>query len=199
MNQTESTIRPLLISDLPELKKFTDQSIGQGYYSMTELEKIYNQSLFISPSKKSVMCTLVLIVSESGTERIAGVRITYPPGQWEKGKGNGLNPQKWPHDLSATAYFQSLFVDPKITGQGLGKKLSLEAIKILKQISAKGIVCHSWKESPNNSSARYLLALGFKSVAEHPFYWHEVDYECTRCGKPCICTAEEMYFDLTLS
>jgi len=29
-------------------------------------------------------------------------------------------------------------------------------------------------------------------VIEHPLYWIDVDYECTRDGKPCRCTAIEM-------
>ena len=41
-------------------------------------------------------------------------------------------------------------------------------------------------------SGRYLRAMGFELVKAHPLYWNKVDYVCTRCGKPCVCTAEEM-------
>lgn len=174
-------------SDIEAIKEFTDRAIGTNYYSIPELEGIFQKSAF-----NKIMCTLVLEIDG----KIEGVRITYPQGQWSKGKGQGLNPNLWPHSLEETAYFQSLFVSQELTGHGYGKKLSLRAIEVLKSIETKGIVCHSWKESPNDSSGRYLRALGFKLIATHPLYWKEVDYTCTRCGKPCLCTAEEMYLDL---
>jgi len=182
-------IRPLLKEDLPELKEFTDRAIGHGYYTLSELEDIYERSL----TEHQKMMTLVLLIDH----KIQGVRITFPPGHWEKGKGRGLSIKSWPHPLKETAYFQSLFIDPKLSGQGFGKKLSLRAIEALKIIGAKGVVCHSWKESPHDSSGKYLRSLGFKLIATHPNYWKEVDYECTRCGKPCLCTAEEMYLNFT--
>ncbi len=186
---SQMRIRPMTLEDLPNVVRFTDLEIGAGYYSPKEIEDIYQQS-----QKNGVMCTLVL---ESPENKIKGIRISYPPGHWEHGKGHGLEPKKWPHDLGATAYFQSLFLSADLQGQGWGGKLSTEAIGILRRVGAKGIVCHSWKESPNNSSTRYLQKLGFTVVAEHKEYWRDVNYNCTRCLKPpCRCTAVEMYLDL---
>jgi ribosomal protein S18 acetylase RimI-like enzyme len=184
----KSQIRPLEKADLEAVKAFTDTAIGSGYYSLAELQEIYEKSLAID----GTMTTLVLIIDG----KLCGIRITYPPGKWNKGKGRGLSPKKWPHDLQETAYFQSLFVDSGLTGQGYGKMLSLSAMKILKGVGAKGVVCHSWKESPHDSSGKYLRSLGFQLIETHPLYWKEVDYVCTRCGKPCLCTAEEMYLKL---
>ncbi len=178
------TIRPFTLDDVEKVRLFTDRAIGTNYYAADELREIYKKSL-----KNGQECTLVL-EDEKGDVR--GVRITYPPGNWQKGKGKGLNPAKWQVPLEETAYFQSLFVDPALTGEGWGKKLSFAAIEILKKLKAKAIVTHSWKESPHDSSGRYLRSLGFRLVATHPLYWKEVDYVCTRCGKPCLCTAEEM-------
>ena len=175
--------------DLPAVKRFTDREIGENYYSAEELNDVFRRSQF-----KGVMCSLVL---ENEDGEVCGMRLTYPPGQWEHGKGKGLLPAKWPHRLEETAYFQSLFLSSKLQGQGWGGKMSQRALSILREIGAKGVVCHSWKESPNNSSTRYLLKLGFKSVADHPLYWSDIDYNCTRCLKPpCQCTAQEMYLDL---
>lgn len=183
----DSIIRPFEKSDIAAVKQFTDEAIGTNYYSLQELEEIFQKSL-----AHKTMCTLLLEIQG----KIQGVRITYPPGKWSKGKGKGLSPQLWPHPMDETAYFQSLFIAEQLTGHGYGKQMSLQAIQILKEIGAKGIVCHSWKESPNDSSGRYLRSLGFTLIATHPLYWKEVDYVCTRCGKPCLCTAEEMYLDL---
>ncbi len=185
-------IRPLTLNDLPNVKKFTDRAIGKGYFSLDELEQIFKKSLYHQSKKDEKMMTLVLAKGK----KIYGVRITYPPGQWSHGKGRELTPEKWPHLLTKTAYFQSLFIDPDLTTQGWGTKMSLQSIEELKKIKAQGIACHSWKDSPQDSSGRYLRSLGFKRIATHLHYWKEVDYACTRCGKPCLCTAEEMYLDL---
>lgn len=178
------TIRPLRSLDIAAVKHFTDHAIGKDYYSEKELQGILTRS-----EKNGVMCSLVLL-DENG--KIHGIRITYPPGCWNHGKGKGLSPELWKIPQEETAYFQSLFIDPALTGQGWGKKLSMRSLESLRSLKARAVVCHSWKESPNDSSGRYLRALGFEVVATHPLYWKDVDYICTRCGKPCLCTAEEM-------
>lgn len=174
--------------DLAAVKAFTDRAIGQNYYSAEELAQIFERS-----RSGSAMCSLLL---ENAAGEIHGIRITYPPGGWEKGKGKGLSPEKWGVPFSKTAYFQSLFIDPALSGHGWGGRLSRRSIEILRDLGASAIVCHSWKESPHDSSGRYLRGLGFETVAVHPLYWKDVDYTCTRCGKPCLCTAEEMILRL---
>jgi len=187
-NQGHYVIEELKLSDLPALKQFTDREIGSGYYTEAEIEEIFRKS-----QKNGHMCSFVL----KKNDEIFGVRFTYPPGNWSHGKGDGLSVDKWPFSLQDTAYFQSLFLSSKVQGQGWGGKLSAQAIQVLKEIGAKGIVCHSWKESPNNSSSKYLEKMGFEKIAEHPLYWQYVNYNCTICGKPpCQCTAIEMYLKL---
>lgn len=183
-------IRPFKFNDLEAIHRFTDQEIGTGYYSKEELLDIFERS-----SKKNIMCSLLL---EGPKGEILGVRISYPPGNWKHGKGKGLCPEKWPHAAEDTAYFQSLFISNDLQGQGWGSRISKEALLALTEVGAKGVVCHSWKESPNDSSTRYLKKLGFELIAEHPEYWKAVDYRCTKCGEPpCLCTAQEMYLNLT--
>jgi hypothetical protein len=182
-------IRSLERSDLAPLKAFTDREIGDGYYSAAELESIFERS-----RKADTMFTLLL---ENADREIVGVRITFPPGNWSRGKGSGLTQSRWPHGLSETGYFQSIFLAAELHGKGWGGRISRAALELLKKDGAKGVVCHSWKESPNNSSTLYLQKMGFQKIAEHPLYWKDVNYNCTRCLKPpCQCTAIEMYLDL---
>ena len=124
------------------------------------------------------------------------MRLAYAPGKWAHGKGSKLRPDLWPFKIEQAAYFQSLFLSSELQSQNWGPRLSQKSIDIFKELGAKGIITHSWKESPNNGSLRYLEKLGFKQVIEHPLYWIEVDYVCTRDGKPCRCTAIEMYLNL---
>lgn len=177
-------IRPITNSDLVAVQKFTDVAIGEGYYSAEDWKDILEKS-----STGGQVFSLLL---EDADHAVRGVRITYPAGRWDQGKGNGLRPDLWKAPLEKTAYFQSLFIDPSLIGQGWGTKMSLAALELLRQTDTNAVVCHSWKESPGGSSGRYLKSLGFELVATHPLYWKDVDYVCTRCGKDCLCTAEEM-------
>jgi hypothetical protein len=180
-------------TDLVNLKSFTDRAIGQGYYSQDEIEKLYEQSIALDQDGRPQVCSFLL----KNNEEIQGVRITFPPGHWTHGKGNSLNQDKWPHLMSQTAYFQSLFLDEAAQGQGWGARMSQKSIEVLRELGTLGVVCHSWKESPHNSSARYLEKMGFVVLAEHPKYWKDINYNCTRCGAPpCQCTALEMYLRL---
>lgn len=176
-------IRPIEKSDLRGVKKFCDRAIGTNYYSHEELEEIFRRSHLEGDT-----CSFVV----EGEGQIKGIRFSFPPGQWHKGKGKGLSPDLWRVPLESVGYFQSLFLDDSLQGQGLGKRVSLASIERLKRMGAKAIVTHCWLESPHDSSRKYLQSLGFEFVARHPLYWHEVDYTCTRCGKPCMCTADEM-------
>lgn len=182
-------IEPITLGDLEAFRLFADREIGKGYYSSDEVNEIFQRS-----AKEDTTCSLLLRREDNS---IAGIRISYPPGNWEHGKSKYLRPDLWPHPLDSTAYFQSLFLAKDVQGQGWGGRLSMESMKRLRALGAQGIVCHSWKESPHNSSTRYLLKLGFELVIEHPLYWAEVNYNCTRClTPPCQCTAQEMYLDL---
>jgi ribosomal protein S18 acetylase RimI-like enzyme len=176
-------IRPLEQKDLAAVKAFTDRTIGANYFSLKELEECYQKSL-----SENVMCSFVL-VNERGVQ---GLRLAYPPGRWSHGKGNKLRPDLWKVPLEKVGYFQSLFIAPEAQGAGWGPKLSAAAIAGFRKLGTQAIVTHAWKESPNNSSIRYLTKFGFQSVATHPEYWIDVDYECVLDGKPCRCTAEEM-------
>ncbi len=184
-------IHELKMDDLPALKYFTDREIGAGYYSLQELGEIFERSWFLGRTASLVL---------KHKDRICGVRFSYPQGQWSQGKGSGLTPKLWPYAQSETAYFQSLFLAPEVQAAGWGVRLSQASADILRKMGARGILCHSWKESPHNSSRRYLDKMGFEMIAEHPFYWEHVNYNCPKCLKPpCQCTAQEMYLRLEIT
>ena len=175
---------------IPEVKKFTDEQIGLGYYTIEE--QIENQKK--STAANGEISSFILL--DPVNKKIQGLRLAFPPGNWNHGKGSKLRPDLWPFKINEAAYFQSLFLSTEVQGQGWGPKLSEKSIEVLKKLNAKGIVTHCWKESPHNSSFKYLDKVGFKTVIEHPLYWFDVDYTCTRDGKPCRCTSIEMYLPL---
>ncbi len=185
-------IREFLPGDIPFVKKFTDRVVGSGYYTIDELTDFQKQSI---AKNSGEICSFVLV--EPLNSEIMGLRLAFPPGNWDHGKGSNLRPDLWPTQLSETAYFQSLFVSPTLQGQGWGPKLAQKSIEIFRKLNATAVITHCWKESPNNSSYKYLVNLGFQTIIEHPNYWIDVDYVCTRDGKPCKCTAIEMHLNLT--
>ena len=180
-------ITPFLVDDIDGVKKLTDIEIGENYFSLSELEEIQKKSYF-----KNQTASFVLRNKKS----IFGVRLSLPPGQWQSGKGEILSEDLWEYKKDETAYFQSLFVSKSMQKKAWGKRLSEKSIEVLRSMGAKAIVCHSWLESPGGASKKYLLSLGFRSLAVYPEYWKNVDYICPRCGKPCVCSAEEMYMKI---
>jgi ribosomal protein S18 acetylase RimI-like enzyme len=177
-------IRELKSQDLETVLSFADKQIGQDYFTEAKLQRIIQAS-----EKDGVMCSFVL----EDVDGIQAIRLTYPPGQWlDRDSRQPIHPQLWKVPLEQTAYFQSLFLSGRYAGQGWGQRLSMASIENLRKLKTQAVVCHSWDESPFNSSRRYLDRLGFQAVISIPNYWKCIDYECTRCGRPCECTATEM-------
>jgi hypothetical protein len=169
---------------LPKVKEFTDRWIGKNYYTLPELSEVMELSL-----AGGLNASYLALVGDE----IAGVRLTFSPGQWIEKKKKGTTPSKWSVEPNKVAYFKSLFIGQEYQKMGLGKKLSQRSIETLKLMGAQAIICHSWLESPENSSQRYLQSMGFEGVNDHPRFWYEIDYDCTRCGpERCVCTAREM-------
>ena len=178
-------IIPLEPSWIDAFITFTDENIGAGYYKKPDVESLI--------ARNQPVNTSFLLIDEAG--QIYGVRVSYPPAKWIDLVGpERLFLKDWSHQPEKVGYFKSLFVDKKLQGQGWGPKLSAIAIEQMKKAGADALVTHSWNESPNNSSTRYLESIGFKTLGKHRNFWSKVDYLCTGCHvKPCTCSADEMY------
>lgn len=176
-------IRPVCADDICAIQQFTDQWIGTNYFSFNELEEV----LELSRHQGKTTSLGAFYQGE-----LAAIRLTFAPGKWQN-KVRGQSQEKWNVDPQSVAYFKSLFVAGDHQAQGLGKILSNQSMEIVKELGGKAILCHSWMESPNNSSMRYLDKMGFEQVAVHPLYWNPIEYDCTRCAPiRCQCTAAEM-------
>ncbi len=179
-------IRAARESDALAIREFADRNIGADYFTPEKVQTILHASRW-----RHTMCSFVLENSETAT--IEGIRLTYPPGQWpERHPSQPIHAHLWRVPVGQTAYFQSLFISKRYQNCGWGKRLSMASIEMLRQTNARAVVCHSWDESPSNSSRRYLNALGFEAVVSIPNFWQQIDYECPRCGRGCECTATEM-------
>lgn len=177
------TIIPFQHDKIDDVKQFTDCWIGQDYFCVEELADVLDLS-----------CSSKLNASFLAYDQdlLVGVRLSYLPGAWVK-SARGITPALWPCQVDKVAYFKSLFIAQSAQKKGLGRTLSQKSLDVLKQAGAQAVVCHSWLESPEDSSRRYLQAMGFRSVASHEKFWEPIDYLCTRCTpKPCQCTAVEM-------
>ncbi len=179
------TVVDMAPSDAEAVSRLADTLIGPGYYPPEEVVDALERSTL-----GGVVCSHVAIARDDG--RMVGFRFAMPPGRWRHGRGSRLSPQLWPVDLGDCGYFQSSYVAFEARGHGVGPQMAAAAEAALRSLGARAIVTHSWKESPDNSSFRYLTRLGFTAVTEYPGYWSEVDYVCWLDGKPCQCTAIEM-------
>ncbi len=165
---------------------FCDEWIGKDYFSKDDLSLIYESSIV-----GGLNCSFLAV--EDG--EIAGVRLCHAPNQFPKNLLTKCTPKKWKVSLGEAGYFKSLFISKRFQGKGIGSKLSRLSLQKFEEMGAKAVVCHSWLESPGNSSQKYLLKFGMEPVADHPNYWADVDYLCSGCQKkPCICTAREMIY-----
>lgn len=180
------TVRDLTAGDDAEARALMERVGVEGYFKPGELARYVDKS-----TTRGVCCALGAF---DGQARMLGFRLTLPPGSWSHGRGreDGLTPSRWPAALEHMAYFQSCFVDPVVSGRGIGTRLSREALRRLASLGARGALAHSWKESPHDSSRRALRKLGFTAIAEHEAYWRTVPHACVVCGFPCRCTAVEM-------
>lgn len=175
----ETVFAPLMESDIEEVVRFFDRWSGKNYYSFKDIE------LIISKSREASF------IARADSE-IAGIRLTYAPGDWVN-EYKLISPDEWKVDRSEVAYFKSLFVSEAHQKLGIGKGLSSKSIEVLKELKTKAILCHSWAESPGNSSRIYLDKMGFEPVKEHKNFWYEVPYLCVRCQpERCTCTGVEM-------
>ena len=158
---------------------FFDLWSGKNFYTTDDIKEVIDKSLGAS------------FIARIGTE-VAGIRLTYAPGDWFEGYKQ-VTPGDWKVSEDKVAYFKSLFVSDSFQKLGIGKNLSSKSIEVLKELGAKAILCHSWDESPGNSSRIYLEKMGFEPVNEHKNFWYEVPYLCVRCRPgPCTCTGVEM-------
>ncbi len=181
---SDFSITALHKSDRQSFIHFSDEFIGQNYFN----ENNFDQQIHLS-TLNHLCCSFVL---KNIKKQLIGIRITYAPSLWDS-----FIDFAFLKDTNGVAYFKSLFVDPKYQKKGLGPMLSRKSIEILKQMGAKKILTHSWKESPNNSSVKYLESAGFKSLGDIKNYWEKFDYLCSGCQiKPCQCTAVEMIYNI---
>ena len=182
-------IVPFTPEYIPAAVIFTDQQIGKNYYSIAEMTE--NQKHSVANSGETTSFLLLDFKNQ-----IQGLRLAYPAGNWAHGKGNRLRPDLWPFPFEKSAYFQSLFITEEARGFGFGPELSEKSLVLFKKLGNLGVITHCWKESPGNTSFKYLAKFGFNTIIEHPLYWVDVDYICTRDGRPCRCTAIEMSYQL---
>lgn len=189
-------MREFLISPMEErhinaILQFTDRWIGENYFSENDVLRMIRESRAPVPEIGNREVSASCLAWQG--ENLVGIHIALAPGKWEKGHTPFLMHQ-WPVKGIEVAYFKSLFVHGDYRGIGIGQRLNELSTIVLMQQGAKGIVTHSWLESPDNSSQRYMLKNGFVEIGRHSLFWNVQGYHCVRCKpEPCQCTAVEMF------
>ena len=157
------SLQPLSIEFIPQVVELSDREFGKGYHTKDRLKKWIQSD--------GGEYSLVLMDEQ---KNLYGFRITFPAGSWLHLMKGKCETKLWNMTPESVAYFKSILISRQIRGQGWGSRLSEKTIKMLRDIKNTAIVCHSWKESPNNLSVRYLKKLGFKPIAEHKNFWSDM-------------------------
>ncbi len=182
--QTTAFIETLSSKHKDKFLSFSDLFIGKNYFNENNFNKLLELSTL-----QNLTASFVLLDTKS---EIIGVRVTYVPGKWMNEISmthlKNINVQN-----KEIAYFKSLFIHKQHQGKGYGPMLTNKSMQVLKQMGAKAILTHSWLESPNNSSVKYLENMGFQQLGLVKNFWIDFDYTCSGCGlQNCTCTAVEM-------
>ena len=181
-------LEPLNTKHIEPFLEFSDKYIGKNYFNKDNFETQIKLSHLNSLNSSFVILTSDL--------QFIGLRITYSPGLWQ----NYINTQflgqlKIPNHK--VGYFKSLFIHPDYQGKNIGPYLSNSSLNVLKEMGCTHVVSHSWLESPNNSSVKYLERYGFKQLGVIKNFWKDVDYLCSGCNLTnCQCTAVEMILEI---
>lgn len=175
-------IRPLCREDLVRVKAFSDRWIGRNYFTMADLE-----TTLLRSRKGGLTASFTAWVDGE----LAALRLTYAPGSWLHAYREKITPKRWRVSPQRAAYFKSLFIAEKFQRRGLGTRLSKQSLAVVREMGCQAVLCHSWLESPGNSSQKYLNRLGFQRVEVHPGFWE--NDACNHClPEPCTCTGVEM-------
>lgn len=125
---------------------------------------------------------------------LAGIRLTFAPGQWELDAQ--CSPDQWPFPAEQLCYFKCAAVDPKTRGTGIGRELLNRSIAEAKTLGCRAGLAHIWMQSPGNAAFEYFTHCGGQLIREHPNRWHDLSlyegYHCPVCDGICYCSAAEM-------
>lgn len=192
MSQTSQSLKicPLEQGDLQEISSLSDEIFGPGYLEDLNLLGEWSK---VCPGEPHISFSL-----KTNADKVVGLRLSYPPGQWiHLDAFSKSHPSQWPVPSDLVGYFKMSMVHPDYQGQGWGKQMAQAAIGGLRARGAKGVITHSWNESPGNSSAQYTKAIGFQFVSSIPGFWKDYIYSCDVCNMPsCTCTASELFLEI---
>ena len=171
------TYKKLSMEQYDKLQPFIDKWIGKDFFSKKDVEELVEQDINYVAFDR---------------DKLVGVRFAYLPDCWES---KNVSPDKWKVPREQVARGGGIFVHGDYQKKGIGKTLEKRLCKALKEKGAKAICVHSWLESPNNSSQKFLLGNGYKNLKTYKDYYINAP-SCSRCEvtkeNPCSCSANEM-------
>lgn len=170
---------------------------GDHYLTSEIISKIYQKSV-----AGKVNCSLVMLDPARGKklDKLVAFRLTYAPGNWDLDEW--CSPELWDLPIHQLCYFKSSTVDTDYLRTGIATKMLTASIESAKLLGAKGGICHTWMQSPENAAYQYFIRCGGKLLKTHPNRWLEdsyAGYQCVACSAfdYCRCDAGEMivHFD----
>lgn len=87
------------------------------------------------------------------------------------------------------ALMQTLVVDKKHEGKGVGSALIKERLKRIKAAGCNMAIAHAWRSSKGCNVCALLEKHGFEAQCEILNYYQEMDAICPACPGVCVCSA----------
>jgi ribosomal protein S18 acetylase RimI-like enzyme len=181
----EYRIRPISVFDIQKIVDFADQWIAENYYKKSQL-----RALLMKGVREDVNASFVAL----DKNKIIGFGLAFAPSEWiTQDDEFNLSSHLWNVPSDDVAYLKNLVVDKNYQGLGIGRAILDKTTQAVKDMGAKAIVCHSWVESPKNTSRKYFDKMNFKPVNLHDNFWYFKDYICAKYSpRKCDCSACEM-------
>lgn len=178
-------IRELTPEVFAEVKNYCDEDVGTGYYSISDLQRIYENSL------QSGMNTSFVAFSKE--EEVIGVFFNLCGREWVDNQ-KGLTVQNWYVDLDDALYCDAVFIKKPYRRMGVGHSFFRRLLPVMAHLKYKAIAGHVCANSPENPLYPSFEKRGFQEVKTHDCFWQDRDYDCSYCEDTCECAGIEMVF-----
>ena len=184
-------IRKLKEADIPQALALIDYSLGEGYYSKTQLQSYieYEKFSYVALEHDTIIGVILndILSLQVFSESLSVETST-------------LSTTAHPH--TKIGLLNVLVVKESFQRKGIGNMLLEVSLQEMKERHVHHMFAEAWKTTSGAINIEKLLvSLGFKEMIEIQDFWKEDSikegFSCSFCGFPCICSAVIFHKELT--
>jgi ribosomal protein S18 acetylase RimI-like enzyme len=174
-------IAELSVADFDAVLRISDVQFGAAYIRLEQLHNHLGKESSLTAKVNGELVGYVL----SQFIQPAAIDLIFD--------GKELNLATYFEECQSICWIESIAVDPKYSGQGIGKKLIVELISHSED-APQAFLSVVWEHKKGGPLATIYESLDFELIQRIPSYWQadslEKGYSCYYCGAPpCQCSA----------